>query len=358
MKRNFRLDWWLIAPVTVLVLLSLTVLFSVNAAYFRSQLVSLVVAVVAFLFFSQSDYTFFKQIEKPLYIVSLILLFIVLGIGIESHGAVRWLDIFGVRLQFSEILKPFLALVLSSFIVRESTPSFKSFFLFFVLLLPVLLFIFLQPDLGNALIYAFVAFLTIFIAGFPLFWFGVLLIPVILFSPIVWTMLHQYQRQRILTFLHPSHDPLGASYNAIQAIIAVGSGTFLGKGLSEGTQSGLKFLPEGHTDFIFATLSEGLGFIGATLVICALAFLCYRIFIIYMAAKDPFAKVFSACAFCFFLIQFFINIGMNIGFLPIVGVTLPFVSFGGSSLLSSFIFLGILSSISIANRNREVLEIR
>jgi rod shape determining protein RodA len=161
-----------------------------------------------------------------------------------------------------------------------------------------------------------------------------------------------------MTFLNPTSDPLGISYNSIQAMIAVGSGTFLGKGLSEGTQSGLRFLPERQTDFIFATIAEGLGFLGALIIVLALLFLCYRVYLIFSATSDKFIKVFSACAFGIFLIPSFVNIGMNIGIVPIVGVTLPFVSFGGSSLLSNFIFLGILSSMSTSRKHKDVLEIR
>lgn len=358
MKTKFRIDLWLLVPAAVLIIISLTTLFSLDTAFFRNQLFSLVIALIAFFFFSQLNIDSVRQLKVPLYVISLILLSIVLVIGIESRGAVRWVDILGIRFQFSEILKPFLALVLASHISEIKRPNASSFFKIILFLLPVLLLIFLQPDLGSALLYAFVAIFVLIVVGFPLRWFALSLVPLILASPFIWLVLHDYQRQRILTFLHPKSDPLGSSYNSIQAMIAVGSGTFWGKGLSEGTQSALRFLPERHTDFIFATLAEGLGFIGATLVILALLALCYRIFMIFNDSKDMTSKVFAACACGFILIQGFVNIGMNIGILPIVGITLPFVSFGGSSLLSNFIFLGILSSISSVQKTKDVLEIR
>lgn len=329
-----------------------------NPAFFRSQLISLIVAGIAFFFFSQANIEFLKQMRLPIYLISVAILAVVLVIGIESRGAVRWVDIFGVRLQFSEILKPFLAISFASYLSEQTTPSKKTFFLTLALLLSVVVLIALQPDLGSGLMYAGVGLLALLVAGFPLWWFGLAFLPFVVFSPVLWTMLHDYQKQRILTFMAPTADPLGASYNGIQAIIAVGSGSFFGKGLAEGTQSGLKFLPERHTDFIFASLAEGLGFFGAILVIMAFLLLLYRIYRIYQNSNDIFCKLFTVCTFGFLLIQFFVNIGMNIGYLPIVGVTLPFVSFGGSSLLSSFIFLGMLSAMSVSQKNKHVLEIR
>jgi rod shape determining protein RodA len=358
MRKNLKIDWWLLAPVSILVMLSLTILLSINPAYFRSQLISLIVSLIAFFTFSQINTELLKSLRLPIYIISLILLLIVLALGIESRGAVRWVSLFGTTLQFSEILKPFLLVSFASLIAENKTPKLKSFFFILASLLPVFALIYLQPDLGSALIYASVAVLTLFIIGFPLLWFFLALLPLLIASPLIWGVLHEYQRQRILTFLHPKKDPLGSSYNAIQATIAVGSGMILGKGIGQGTQSTLRFLPERQTDFIFATLSEGLGLIGGLLVIAAFGLLCYRIFLIFKNSTDLFEKSFTAGCFFFFLIQFFFNVGMNIGLLPVVGVTLPFVSFGGSSLLASFIFLGILSSLGTDRKYKHVLEIK
>jgi len=193
--------------------------------------------------------------------------------------------------------------------------------------------------------------------GFPFRFFFLGLVFLSILSPIFWRFLHDYQRQRILTFLNPS-DPLGLSYNAIQSVIAVGSGMLLGRGLGLGTQSGLRFLPERHTDFIFATLSEELGLIGAVLLIITFTFLLYKIFAIFRGQDELFSKTFSAIAFSLIFLQFFVNIGMNIGILPIVGITLPFVSYGGSSLLSNFILLGALSGMNRGNSSHKVLEIK
>lgn len=352
----FSLDWKLLLPTFLLIILSLTTLFSVNIAYFRSQIFFLAVSFVVFLLFSQVNYKVAQMYAYPIYIISIFFLLVLLIIGIESRGAVRWLDLFGLRIQFSEILKPFLAISLASFLSNNPS-SFKTFVLTMLFLGPIALLIFIQPDLGSALIYILATILTLLVAGFPFWWFGAGLVGFAASMPFAWHFLHDYQKQRILTFIHPTSDPLGTSYNAIQAIIAVGSGMFLGKGLSERTQSGLKFLPEHHTDFIFATFSEGLGFIGALILLVAFGFLLYRIFEICNNAQDRFCKLYAAFCFCLILVQFFINIGMNIGIVPVVGITLPFVSYGGSSLLSNFILLGFLSSISNMSKKDHVFQI-
>lgn len=293
-----------------------------------------------------------------MYVVSLLLLMITFFIGIESRGAARWVEVFGISLQFSETLKPFLSVAFATFLAGVIDARKKSFFLSLLLLLPVAFLIYKQPDLGSALVYVFVAFFVLFVAGFPFRWFAMIFIPVIIAIPFVWPHLHEYQRQRIITFLNPTVDPLGTSYNTIQAVIAVGSGTFFGKGWFEGTQSLLQFLPERHTDFIFATIAEGLGFVGATGVVLVFAFLCYRIYLIFSESEDRFTKLFAACCFGFFLVQGVVNIGMNIGIVPVVGITLPFVSFGGNSLVANFIFLGILTGLHTSQKNKHVLEIR
>lgn len=358
MRSRFKIDIWLLIPVLILVAISLTILYSVNPLFFRTQLFSFGIALLAFFVFSQIRIDFLKQLSVPIYISSLVLLGIVLLLGIESRGAVRWVDFFGIRVQFSELLKPFLCVAFATYLTSTRFSDLKKFFIGLGLAFPVILIIDLQPDLGSALMYLFVMLFVLLVRGFPLKWFLFTFLPAVLLSPFLWFRLHDYQKQRILTFLDPTSDPLGTSYNSTQAIIAVGSGFFFGKGLGEGTQSELRFLPERQTDFIFATLAEGLGFFGAMLVIFALLAVCFRCYRIFSQTSDQFTRVFATCCFGFFLIQGTVNIGMNVGYLPIVGVTLPFVSFGGSSLVSNFIFLGILSSLSMSYRNKDVLEIR
>lgn len=357
-KKSFlNTDLLLLVPSLILVAISLTTLFSLNVSLFQSQLLYFFIGICAFFFFSQCNIFYIKHFSVQIYIISLILLSAILLLGFESRGAVRWLDVFGVRVQFSEILKPFLVITLAAFLSKRQ-PSFKTIFLTSVLFSPVILLVYKQPDLGNALIFCFALLLTFFVYGLSYIWFAIGIGVAIAIFPLFWKVLHEYQRQRILTFIHPTNDPLGTSYNAMQSIIAVGSGGFLGRGIGEGTQSTLRFLPERHTDFIFATISEGFGFVTNAIIFIAFAFLFYRIIVITMHTDDLFTKLFAIASFSFIAIQFFINIGMNMGILPITGVTLPFISYGGSSLVANFIFLGFLSAAGKTAQKSNILEIR
>ena len=353
-----NIDLGLVVPVFILLVLSLTALFSINFNLFRNQLIFALIGILAFIFFSQVNYKIIQLYGTPIYIVSVALLILVLIVGIESRGAIRWIEIAGFRIQFSEILKPFLAISLSSFLESRKNYSFVSFFWIAISLIIVASLIFFQPDLGSALIYVFVTILTLIFFGFPIKFFLAGFVFFATSLPLIWIILRDYQKDRILTFLNPTKDPLGTSYNAIQSIIAIGSGMLLGRGLGQGTQSGLSFLPERNTDFIFATISEQLGFIGSFLIIVCFSILLFKIFKIMQNCEDSFCKIFIATSFFIILIQFFLNVGMNSGLLPVVGVTLPFVSYGGSSLLSSFILLGLISSVQKGTKEQEVLEIR
>lgn len=352
-----RADWQLLVPVLTLLVIGLTTLFSINPVLFRNQLIFAVVSGLVFFLLSQIDISHLANFRKTIYMTSIVLLVVLFFIGAASRGAVRWLGFFGFGVQFSEILKPFLIIVLASYLTTQKNVSFSTLLKILGFLAPIAFLIYRQPDLGSAMMYVLTVFLTLILYGFPLWWFGVGFLAIIGFLPVLWKFLHGYQRERVLTFFHLSNDPLGTSYNAIQAIIAVGSGMFLGKGLGQGTQSALRFLPEKHTDFIFATISEDLGFVGAIIVVTAFLFLLYRLFVIFTKTDDIFSKIVVAASFSLILIQFFVNIGMNIGIVPIVGVTLPFVSYGGSSLLSNAIILGIVSQIAIHAKRKHVLEI-
>lgn len=355
---NFSgVDWLLMIAVSVIVIFSLVTLFSIDQSLFKSQLFFLIISVVVFIFFTQFNYSILRYYSVPIYIVSIVILTVVLFLGIESRGSVRWFEFLGIRVQFSEILKPFLALSLASYLTNLKSYSFRTFLTCLALLTPLTFLIFLQPDLGNALIYVFVTISALLLYGFPFRWFLAGFAMWLASLPFFWFILHDYQRQRVLTFINPTRDPLGTSYNAIQAVIAVGSGMLIGKGLGQGTQAELRFLPERHTDFIFATISESLGFVGSIILIIAFAFLFYRLYIIIKNSEDRFSKNFSILVFLIIFVHFFINVGMNIGIVPIVGVTLPFVSYGGSSLLSNFVLLGLLFAVN-KGRRREALEIR
>lgn len=354
----WAVDLGTLLPVLVLLILSLITLFSIDPMLFRNQLIFSIIAIFFFFFFAQTNYKVMELYAKPIYIISIALLVLVLAIGIESRGAVRWIEVLGFRIQFSEILKPFLAVSLASYLTKVKNSSLPSILWISLFLFSISFLIFLQPDLGSAIVYIFVTLLTLIFFGFPLKFFITGLLSLFVVLPFAFRFLHDYQKERILTFINPTKDPLGTSYNAIQSIIAIGSGMFLGKGLGQGTQSALSFLPERHTDFIFATISEQLGFVGSILIVASFSFLLYKIFELINNSDDAFCRNFCAISFFIIFVQFVVNIGMNIGILPVVGITLPFVSYGGSSLLSNFVLLGILSSIGKGVRERKVLEIR
>ncbi len=353
-----QIDWLLLAPIFFLIVISLVILQSINHIYFQNQVISLSIALCMFIIFSQIPYKDYRPYSTLIYGIITLLLIVVFIIGIESRGSIRWIDVAGISLQPSEIGKPLLSLVFADFFTRRKYKTLKTYFLALFFAVPVIFLIYYQPDLGNALLYISVIVLSLIVIGIPLLWIALTGVPFVIALPFLWNILHEYQRQRVLTFLNPLRDPTGSSYNMIQAIIAVGSGMFFGKGLVEGTQSRLRFLPENHTDFIFASLGEKMGFLGSFVVIAAFGFFLYRIYKILMKTPDFFGRVFISCSFLFFLFQFFVNIGMNLGLVPIVGVTLPFVSFGGSSLLASFITVGVLSSISVANNKKNILQLR
>lgn len=355
----FFLDWRLILPVLFLILISLTVLLSLDPIFFKSQIASVVIGLLFLVFFSTLDYRALGRFTTHFYIGSVVVLALIIFLGIEARGATRWIEIFGMRVQFSEVLKPFLLISLSSWLVRhEDRLTLSLFIKTLLLIIPIFFLIFWEPDLGNALIYLGTALFILFYFGFPIRYFLTMLVMGFLSLPLFWFILRDYQRQRILTFINPGIDPLGVSYNAIQALIAVGSGEFFGRGLGHGTQSQLRFLPERHTDFIFATLSEELGFVGAFAVIIIFAILLYRIFIISRMSRDVFGEVFAMASFFLLLVQGFMNVGMNLSVVPVAGVTLPFLSFGGSSFVSNCIIIGILCSIARSLRKAQTLEIK
>lgn len=310
-NKLFNFDWYLLTPVFILITVSLITLFSINPLFLKSQIIFLIISFTVFLLISNLNVEIFRHYSPVIYIVSVVLLILIFIIGIESRGSLRWIEIFGFRIQFSEILKPFLAIALANFVTTRKSLSITTLATIFTFLAPIALLIFLQPDLGDALIYSIVVLLLTIYLGFSFKYFAAFFIPLFLIIPFFWNILHDYQKQRVLTFLDPSRDPLGTSYNVIQSIIAVGSGMILGRGLGLGTQSGLRFLPERHTDFIFATLSEQLGFVGSSLVIICFGLFLYRMFRSGQQLENMFSRVLFTIVFLTFLVQLFVNIGMN-----------------------------------------------
>lgn len=282
----------------------------------------------------------------PLYVLGLVLLLLVAVAGVKVNGAKRWLSLGVTHIQPSEIMKVAMPLMLAWYFHKfEHGLGFKHFLgAAAILLVPVAL-IAKQPDLGTAILVAAAGFYVIFLAGLPwkvIFGLGAAAAAA---APFAWTMLHDYQRKRILTLIDPTSDPLGAGYHIIQATIAIGSGGTIGKGWLNGTQTHLEFIPEKHTDFIFAVFSEEWGLVGNIVLVVLYTLLVGRGMMIAAAAPTPFSRLLAGSVTLVFFTYAFVNMGMVSGILPVVGVPLPFISYGGTALVTLFVGLGILMSI-------------
>ncbi len=352
-----RIDFSLLIPAVLLVAISLSTLFSIDIAFFRQQLILLAAGVFVYFVFLNIDYRFFALYPKYLYAFIIVGFLIVLTFGTTVNGSKSWLVLFGIHLQIEEFLKPFFIIVIAHFLAFSKFPVFTKYFLSIGLMLPVLFLVLRQPDTGTALMYlaSFAGMMLMY--SFPLKYYFLSIVALSAPAPLIMQFLKPYQKERLNTLFNLTADPTGASYNAIQSLISIGSGGFFGKGLGEGTQSVLRFLPERQTDFIFASISEGLGFVGGISVIGLMFFLLYRIYRISQRLEDPYAYLIVMGVFFLILAQAVTNIGMNMGMMPIIGVTLPFVSYGGSSLVTSFILLGIISSIGYENKKHQTIEI-
>src|SRR3990170_7268004 len=340
---RFSLDFKVVLPVGFLLVLGLLLLKSISPQLWSDQVIFSIVAVFIFILFSQIDYRILFSLYFPLFILSMLFLISPLFFGLYSRGSQRWLFLGPFSLQPSELVKPVLMLFFA--VVAASEWDNKLRWLLLLGIIPLIA-IFIQPDLGTTLIVG-VGWLTIFSSQVSfkklVSVYGVMIIMAL---PIYHFALRDYQRQRITSFINPNADPLGQGYHVIQSTIAVGSGQLSGRGLGQGTQSQLRFLPEHHTDFIFASLSEELGLVGSVFVLALFSVILWRLYHISQTSSSLSASLFCLASMSMLCFQIFINIGMNLGLAPVTGITLPFISYGGSSLLSLGILLGVASSIS------------
>jgi rod shape determining protein RodA len=287
-----------------------------------------------------------ERIALPLYILGVLLLVAVALFGSISHGAQRWLNLGFTKIQPSEIMRIAMPMMLAwYFSKQEGKPKMADFAIGGLLLLVPVALIMKQPDLGTALLITASGFYVLFLAG--LSW-KLLLSSAVIFAastPILWSMLHDYQRKRIEILLDPTQDPLGAGYHTIQAIIAIGSGGAAGKGWLNGTQAQLDFLPERTTDFIFAVFGEEFGLLGNLLLLVLFTLIIMRGLVIASQAQSTFARLLAGSITLTFFTYAFVNMGMVSGILPVVGVPLPLISYGGTSMVTLCLSLGILMSI-------------
>lgn len=286
------------------------------------------------------------RLALPLYLIGLILLIGVALFGEIHNGARRWLNIGITRIQPSEIMKIAVPLMMAWYFDKnEITLRLKEYIgATLILLLPVLL-ILRQPDLGTALLIAVSGFYVLFLAGLSWRIIGGLFVTALTCVPILWSFMHDYQRRRVLTMLDPSQDPLGAGYHIIQSSIAIGSGGVVGKGWQKGTQAQLDFLPEQSTDFIFAVFSEEFGLIGNSLLLLLYLLVIGRCMVITANASTQFTRLIAGSITLTFCTYIFVNMGMVSGILPVVGVPLPLISYGGTAMVTMLLGFGILMSI-------------
>jgi len=351
------LDRMLAVICLLLLLMGLALIYSTSLSsgksIFYKQLVYVAVGAFIFFFLAFFDFSALTKISRYVYIFLFLALVAVLKFGHAVNGSARWFDFKIFSFQPAEFMKLAVVLVLARFFAmrRGEIKDWRNILVSFLyVLLPAAL-ISKEPDLGSAAIIFFTWLGVLFLSNVDKKVFVYLFLLFAVIAGVSWTyVLKDYQRNRIETFINPERDPRGRGYNVQQAIIAVGSGGFSGTGLGRGLQSQLKFLPERQTDFIFASAAEELGFIGTVVMLILYFILLYRLLVIYRMSRDDLSRFVIAGIFFMFFSQVVINIGMNVGMLPVTGIPLPLISYGGSSLFTSIAALGMAEAIAIRSK--------
>ncbi len=357
-------DLWqrIVAPIDgplmliagLLVLLAVGVMGSASPDRIGAQLMNVTVALVAMRVVAQIPPQRLMHLAVPIYLIGVALLIAVALFGDISKGARRWLNLGFMRAQPSELLKIAMPLLLAWFFQqRETSLRLADYGIAALLLLVPVGLIARQPDLGTAILVLAAGFYVIFFAGLSWKIMAGIAAAALAAAPMAWNLLHDYQRHRILTLIDPEKDPLGKGFHIIQSTIAIGSGGFFGKGWREGTQAQLEFIPERHTDFIFAVFGEEFGLLGNILLLVLYALLIGRGLMIAANAATLFARLLAGAVTMIFFTYAFVNMGMVSGILPVVGVPLPLVSYGGTALVTLFVGIGILMSI---HKNRMLVQ--
>lgn len=352
-----NLDWWLIGAVILLMAAGLVLIdsathsFAVStgkAWHVQRQSMFMIIGIIMVIISLKFDYQDLKSYAKPLYIFNLVLLIAVMAFGKTQLGAQRWIQIGSFSFQPSEFSKVFLIICLADFIDKrtEWLEEFKDYVPIFLYILVPFVLVMKQPDLGTSLTFIAIFIGMIFICGFKWKWILSCTVSFVALMPVFWMILKDYQKNRIRVFLNPELDPYGSGYHVIQSKIAIGSGGLFGKGWLEGTQSQLNFLPENHTDFIFAVAGEEFGFIGTLFIIILYLIIIWRGITIALNAADNFGTLLAVGVTSMFMFHILVNIGMTAGIMPVTGVPLPFLSYGVSSLTTNMMLIGILLNIN------------
>ena len=322
----------------------------VKSSLLLVQFSHFIIAVAVFFIMKKIGKNFFQVNSKLFYWLFVFILLITFFIGLEVKGSKRWIDFYLFRFQASEFFKSFFILFFANYFARRPVGETKLFYFLksiIFLIIPVVI-IFKQPDLGNALVYSFIFLMMIIFSKVPKKYLFTGLIFSIIIAPIGFMILKDYQKDRLISFINPQIDTQGTAYNMIQSIITVGSGKFWGRGLGYGTQSRLAFLPENHTDFAYSSLVEQFGFIGGIVVILLFSFLVFSLInraIKYYFQKDDESRInflYLVGFISYLIFHIFINVGMNLGIFPITGITLPFISYGGSSTMAILIGFALM----------------
>lgn len=330
-------------------LIGLFVLFSASGQNFSrvsGQLTNIAVAFTLMWVATQVSPTTLERFAMPMYVLGVLLLIAVDLVGSISHGAQRWLNLGFTKIQPSELMRIAMPMMLAWYLSKQDTKlTAKHFVVAGALLLVPVLLIMKQPDLGTSLLILSSGFYVLFLAGLSTRFLAGSAVLLLALAPVFWSLLHDYQRRRIEILLDPTQDPLGAGYHTIQAIIAIGSGGSTGKGWLKGTQAQLDFLPERTTDFIFAVFGEEFGLLGNLLLLLMFTLIIFRGMVIASEATSGFSRLLAGSITLTFFTYAFVNMGMVSGILPVVGVPLPLISYGGTSMVTLCISFGILMSI-------------
>jgi rod shape determining protein RodA len=315
---------------------------------FTRGLVWLALAAIVFVASAAADHHWLRTFVWPIYGIAILLLLVTLAVGTGVGGVSRWVTVLGLQFQFSEVAKILLAIVLAHYLAtrasdidRPSTVVGAG-----LIALPLLALVLIQPDLGTSLVFAAIVFGALFLSGASLRWLSAAALIVVAMVPLAWAfVLKDYQKQRLISFMDPTADPLGSGYQLQQSQVTVGSGGLLGRGLTNGLVG--ENLPVGATDFVFARVGEELGFVGGMVVLVLFALLIWRILVVGWRSEDLFTLALSGGLAAMMLFQMVVNVGMVLGVMPITGIPLPFVTHGGASLISAALGLGVLETLAM-----------
>ena len=354
LQQRLHIDFPLFLAFMAIFIVSLTTIYSASNSSIDAvvnQGIKILISISAMVVVAQFSPLSYARVGPWLYFLCLVLLILVLVIGETRNGATRWLNIGITSFQPSELMKIAMPLMIARYISRGALPpDVSSVALSIIIVLIPSYLIMEEPDLGTSILIAFSGLVVIFLSGLKKRYLAIAFALFLAYLPFMWSSIHPFQKKRVLSFLNPESDPLGSGYHLIQSKIAIGSGGVFGKGWLNSTQGQLDFLPERTTDFIFAILAEEFGFLGVSLLIGIYLFIIWRGIMIAINAQDLFSRLLASSISLTFFVYVFVNIAMTTGLLPVVGVPLPLISSGGTSMVTIMIGLGMLISVQTHRR--------